>query len=186
LALSGTIVAVCLALLAVVALLNRRSQIVGLNQEIQYDDFAFSVLGARKAAVLGNAQAQASPRGVFCVLTMKIANHALRVDYTFDKHVAILVDDHGNEFHLSAEGQKALEDTLRQNDLCEGPIPAGGSCVTEVVFDIPEGARISQLRISEGGQVGDVLDTIFFGKKRIIIPAGELQPNGSSAVDAER
>ena len=39
-ALSGTIVAVCLALLAVVALLNRRSQIVGLNQEIQYDDFA--------------------------------------------------------------------------------------------------------------------------------------------------
>ncbi|HKP85204.1 MAG TPA: DUF4352 domain-containing protein [Blastocatellia bacterium] len=167
------IVGVCLAMLALVALLNRRSQMVGLNQEIQYDDFAFSVLGARTAAVVGDGQSRARAHGLFCVVTMKIANHALRVDYTFDKSDAILVDDHGNEFRLSAEGQKALEENLKQDELCERPIPAGASCVTQVVFDLPADVRVSQLRISEGGQVGDVLDTIFYGKKRIAIPAGE-------------
>jgi hypothetical protein len=46
------------------AALNRRDQNVGLNQEIQYDDFGFSVLGARKASALRKGDSQAAD-GVF-------------------------------------------------------------------------------------------------------------------------
>lgn len=161
------IAGLCLVLLAILAALNRRTQIVGLNQEIQYDDFAFSVLGARAATNLATSEPQAGAAGNYYVVTMKVANHALRVDYTFDKTAAILVDDAGREFHLSASGQRALESARKQKDECEGPLPAGVSCTTELVFELPAGARVSHLRISEGGELGDILDSIFYGRKII-------------------
>jgi len=166
-------VVIGLALLAILALLNRRDQVVGLNQEIQYDDFAFSVLGTRQIAALGEGESRQRAQGVYTIVTMKVANHARRVDYTFHKQAAILMDDNGNEFHLSPEGQKAFDATRAKSDPCAGPMPAGESCTTEIVFDIPAGAHISHLRISEGGAVGDVLDAIFYGRKRIAMPPGE-------------
>lgn len=161
------IVGLCLALLAILAALNRRNQVVGLNQEIQYDDFAFSVVGTRTAASLATGEPQMSAGGVYYVVTMRVANHARRVDYTLDKTTAILVDDRGREFHLSPDGQRALDSARKQRDECEGPIPAGASCTTEIVFELPVGAQASHLRISEGGAVGDVLDSVFYGKKII-------------------
>jgi len=160
--------AIGISLLATLAVLNRRDQIVGLNQEIQYDDFAFSVVAARKEGALGKSDSQA-PNGVYYVVTIKVANHAMRVDYTFKKNSAVLVDSEGREFHLSRNGQQALESA--QGQQCIGAIPAGASCLTEVVFDLPADARVAQLRISEGGLAGDILDVVFFGKKRIALEA---------------
>jgi Domain of unknown function (DUF4352) len=156
-----------LTLLAIVALLNRRTQIVGLNQEIQYDDFAFSVLGVRKARTLDAGLIQKSARGVYFIVTIKVANHAKRVDFTFKRPAASLVDDKGREFHLSEDGQAALDAGASHASSCAGPIPAGQSCTTEVAFDLPEDASLRYLRMSEGGTVGDVLDVIFYGTKRI-------------------
>src|SRR5215218_6592355 len=96
-------------ILSVLALLNRQNQIVGMKQEIQYDDFAFSVLGVVKANSVGSYVSQHSTEGQFYVVTMKIANHAKRVNYSFDKSVAILVDASGKEYRISATGQKALD-----------------------------------------------------------------------------
>lgn len=160
--------AIGISLLATLALLNRRDQTVGLNQEIQYDDFAFSVLAVRKEGALGKSDSPA-PNGVYYVVTIKVANHAVRVDYRFKKNSAVLVDSLGREFHLSRNGQQALEAT--QGQQCNGAIPAGASCLIDVVFDLPADVRLSQLRISEGGLAGDILDVVFFGKKRIALEA---------------
>lgn len=160
------VVAIGISLLAVLALLNRRDQTVGLNQEIQYDDFAFSVVGARTAEALGKSDLQA-PIGVYYVVTIKVANHAKRVDYTFKRNSAILVDAVGREFRMSQSGQQALE--AAQGQQCLAPIPAGASCSIDVVFDLPVDAHVAQLRISEGGLAGDILDVVFFGKKRIAL-----------------
>ena len=165
---AAILAAVGISLLATLALLNRRDQTVGLNQEIQYDDFAFSVQEVRKASALGKSDWPA-PNGVYYVVTIKVANHAVRVDYTFKKNSAVLVDSQGREFHLSKSGQQALETSEGQQ--CIGAIPAGGSCLTDVVFDLPADAHVSQLKISEGGLAGDILDVVFFGKKRIALEA---------------
>lgn len=166
LAVTAAIVALIgVSLLMIVAALNRRDQMVGLNQEIQYDDFAFSVIGVRKADAIGIGDAEAKAAGAFYVVTLKIANHAKRVDYKPQRASAILIDAKGREFFQSESGQAALE--AMQGSRCYDPIPAGASCVTELVFDVPSDSNISQLRISEGGLVGDILDIIFFGKKRI-------------------
>lgn len=156
-----------ISLLAMLAVLNRRDQTVALNQEIRYDDFAFSVQSVRKATSLGSGDSQTNARGVYYIVMLKIANHAKRVDYTFKPGAAILVDDAGKEFHLSENGQRALDST--QSNKCNSPIPAGASCITEVAFELPENSRLSTLRISEGGSIGDALDFVFYGTKRIAL-----------------
>lgn len=160
-----------ISLLAMLAVLNRKDQVVGLNQEIRYDDFAFSVQGVRKESSLGRGESQTTAKGIYYVVTLKIANHAKRVDFTFKKASAILVDDAGREFHLSESAQQALESI--QGQKCPGPIPAGGSCMTELAFELPETAGVSLLRISEGGALGDILDFVFYGTKRIALGSSQ-------------
>ena len=162
--------AICISLVAMLAVLNRKDQVVGLKQEIQYDDFAFAVQGIRPAAPVGAAVTEAAHRG-YCVVTLQIANHAKRVDFNFKKSTAILVDEQGREYHTSETAQQAIG--LNQTPTCTSPIPAGRSCTTELAFELPEDARASTFRVSEGGRVGDVLDLIFYGKKRITL--GSLQ-----------
>jgi hypothetical protein len=158
---------VAMVLLAILILLNRQNQIVGLNQEIQYDDFAFSVLGTIKANAVGSYTSQQNTQGQFYIVTLKVTNHAKRVNYSFNKNAAILVDESGKEYHVSLAGQKALDGETTKSGGCESEIAPNASCVSDLVFELPFDARISHVRISEGSTAGDVLDTIFYGKKII-------------------
>ena len=159
------------SLLALLAALNRKDQTVGLNQEIRYDDLAFAVQGVRRARCPGGTESQANADGVYYIVTLKIVNHAKRVDLAFKRASAILVDDAGREFHLSETAQRAIESV--EGDTCSGPIPAGASCTTELAFELPGETQPSLLRISEGGALGDILDFVFYGTKRIAL--GSLQ-----------
>ena len=160
--------AIGFSLLALLVLLNRRDETVSLNHEIQYDDFAFAVLSVRQASELGLAAAPVKSHGEFYVVTLKIANHAKRVDYKYKRDCAVLIDEGGREYQHSSEGQAALEQSLSPAELCSAPIPAGQSCVTQVVFDVPAGAEISQLRITFG-TLADLFDPVFSGRKRIAL-----------------
>ncbi len=164
---AAALLVMVLVLLSSLAVVNRHNQTVGLNQEIQYDDFAFSVLGTVKANAVGNYVSQQVTEGQYYVVTMKVTNHAKRVNFSFDKAVAILVDESDTEYHISSAGQKALEGETTKSGGCESEIPPGASCVSDLVFELPKNARISHVKISGGGTAGDVLDTIFYGKKII-------------------
>jgi len=165
------IAGIFLSLIALLAVMNRRDQTVGLNKEIKYDDFAFSVLEVARQNSLGEGADLRTAEGNYFVVTIKVANHAVRVDYKFRNGAAILVDQAGREFHLSRDGQRALESTHGYRDGCDGQIPAGASCTTQVVFDLPADARPSHVRFSEGGGIGDLLDFVFYGTKRIDLRA---------------
>jgi hypothetical protein len=80
------VAAIGVSLLSMLAVLNRKDQSVGLNEEIQYDDFAFSVQDVRKANSLGSGESQTKAHGVYYVVTLKIANHAKRVAFTFKRN----------------------------------------------------------------------------------------------------
>jgi len=157
--------AIGISMLGLLAVLNRKDQNVGLNQEIQYDDFAFSVQSVRKATSLGSGEFRNNAHGMYYIVTLKIANHAKRVDYRFKMSSPRLVDVEEKEFPVSVYGQQALESVMGKQ--CSSPIPAGASCVTELVFDLPSDAELKRFRISEGGLVGDLLDVVFFGRKTI-------------------
>ena len=166
---AAALLVLTLVLLSILVVLNRHNQTVGLHQEIQYDDFAFSVLGTVKANSVGSYVSQQSTQGQFYIVTMKVTNYAKRVNFSFDKQVAILVDESGKEYHISSAGQKALDGETTKSGGCESEIPPAASCISDLVFELPKGARISHVKVSGGGAAGDVLDTIFYGKKIIKI-----------------
>src|SRR5262245_17822703 len=105
----GTAAAIGVSLLAMLALLNRRDEFVGLNQEIQYDDFAFSVQGVRKTDSLGVGQFSTKPQCLYYIISLKIANHAKRVDFRFKYESAKVLDVEDKQFGWSPAGQRALE-----------------------------------------------------------------------------
>jgi hypothetical protein len=150
---------------------SKRELVVGLNQEIQFDDFAFSALGTRRAGDLGNDAASKPSEGAYYIITLKVANHAKRVDFRFDPATVILVDGSGREYRVSARGQAALDPTQS----CKEAIPAGASCVTELVFDVPAGISNLHMKMSFG-KIGDFLDSIFYGKRKIA-----LEPEGRAS-----
>jgi uncharacterized protein DUF4352 len=166
LTISCAIVAAGLALLATFALAGRRNEVVGFNQEVLYDDFAFSVVAVRKSPTLGGGVSQSDASGIYYVVSVKVTNHARRVNYSFKPDSPVLVDDQGREFHASAEGQKAMRVEKLYNAGCGEVVRPGSACVTDVVFDVPADARNLHLRMSFGS-VGDLLDKVFYGDRRI-------------------
>jgi hypothetical protein len=147
---------------------SKRELVVGLNQEIQFDDFAFSALSTRKGAALGNEAAQKPSEGVYYIVTLKVANHAKRVDFKFNETTAVLVDGAGKEYCVSAQGQAAFDSTRPRKDACKEALPAGASCITELVFDVPADISNPHMKISFG-KIGDFLDSIFYGKRKIAL-----------------
>ena len=154
---------------------SKRETVVGLNQEIQFDDFAFSALGTRKAAALGGDDAQKPSEGVYYLVTFKVANRAKRVDIEFNPMTTILVDGAGREYRVSAPGQAVLESIKAREGECKGAVPAGASCVTELVFDVPVDINNPHIKMTFG-KIGDFLDTIFYGKRKIA-----LEPQGQAS-----
>ena len=143
-----------LALLLFLAVATRRESVVGMGQPIRFDDFAFQVTGVRRIDAAG-------PQGRRYVVTLTVTNQAKRVSYQFRRQSAVLVDGRGREYRPSGPAPA--------NDPCAGPIPAGGSCRTELVYDLPADVQQPRLRISFGS-VGDALESIIFGSKRIQLP----------------
>lgn len=162
------------------ACLNRRSATVSFNQEIQFDDFAFSVLDVRNSERLDQVDPPLEPRGSFCIVTLQVANHAKRVPFVFDNKYPVLVDDSGREYHVSAVAQAALQSAGASGDACSGPLPAGSTCVREMVFDLPVDCRPSYLRICWGGALTDLLDLAFIGDKRISL-TGQVAADEAAA-----
>jgi hypothetical protein len=163
-------VGVCLVILPVLLALKPSERLVGLNHPIQYDDFAFSVLGVRKAQALGEGEAQRHAQGVYLIVTLKVENRARRVSFQFRDETAIVIDGHDQEHQVSCGGQAALESEPGHGDPCPGPIPAGVSCVKEIVFDVSPHADNWRLKFTGGGPVGEFLDNLLYGRMRIKLP----------------
>jgi hypothetical protein len=173
---SGKAAAVLLVILVLVllgagvmALMNRRDQVASVNEEIRYDDFGYAVTGARYEKVIGTGAAAIAPRGTFCVVTLDVRNHAQRVGYRFDPKVAVLTDDQGHEYNNSPRARSLLNEE-GGGDPCAGEVPAGQSCTTDLVFDVPEDSHGLVLRLSYANALTDLLDLVFWGRKRIRLP----------------
>ena len=165
------VVGLLICLLAALAALNRRDEVAGFNQEIRYDDSAFSVLAMRKTEALGTLH----PQGVYYVVTLKVTNHAKRVDYEFKADSPVLVGSDGRQYRVSSDAQRMLVSQNGGHDSCAAPIPPGTACTKEVAFDAPADLDNPRLKFSEGGLAGDILDTIFYGKKFIKLEQGGQQ-----------
>ena len=116
---------------------------------------AYSVINTRQSKTLGNAPVTA--QGNYTVVTIRT-----RFDETTisprrgdgllypNSRVLTLIDERGNKYSPSVEGQRALDAAPTDGKPLATPLRPGQSYTTEIVFDLPADARPSTLLINEG------------------------------------
>lgn len=118
---------------------------------------AYSIVNTRQSKTVGNSPNQSTAQGVYTVITIKT-----RFDETTiaswrgngllypNSRVLTLVDERGNKYAPSADGQRALEASQSSGTALTTPLRPGESYTTDVVFDLPSEVKGATLLINEG------------------------------------
>jgi hypothetical protein len=117
---------------------------------------AYSVAGVRRAKSLGEGDARATAGGEFLVVTLKTrfdetTTSARRGDGELrpNPRAVTVYDSAGRAYAPSEEGRRALSASGASGTPMETPLRPGESYTTELVFDLPEGAREPRLLVNE-------------------------------------
>ncbi len=137
--------------------------------EICIDDFGFTVVASRSIDSLGPPEQPVLPRGRFVVVSLRVNNHAKRVDYRFEPRIARLVGANGEEYEVSPEAQGALDAARSGIPSHATPLHPGESLTTDLVFDVPLAARGLMFRVSFASGLFDAIDVAMFGNQRLRI-----------------
>ncbi len=135
---------------------------VGWGQTVQYDDFAYEVVGVN-VRELGSKP--------FTVVTFKVHNRAKRVSYRFRHDIVVIKDAGGELYAVSPPGQRALDATDGGGDPCGGDLRPGASCTTRLAFDLPADISEPRLQIRHGGWIGAIIDSVLYGDQEIVLDA---------------
>ena len=116
---------------------------------------AYSIANTRQSKMLGNPPNQTTAQGIYTVVTIKTrfdetTISARRGDGLLypNSRVLTLVDERGNKYSPSEEGQRALPQS--DGKPLTTPLRPGESYNTEIVFDLPANAKPFTLLINEG------------------------------------
>lgn len=159
---------VILACAAIAVMTLVRHSVRGtVGTELVYDDFVFQVLGTETRDSLLDGRLH--PEGVYRLVRLRILNDAVRVDYRMPSHRAVLVGSDGERYEVDREAQRTLDAALPADKVPPAVLHPGDETVTELVYDVPRGEPL-ELMISWGGSAIDLLDWIFCGERRIVLP----------------
>ena len=118
---------------------------------------AYSVANTRQSKTLGNPPSQSTAQGTFTVVTIKTRFDETTISPTRgsgllypNSRVLTLVDERGNKYSPSTEGQRALDLAENGGTPLTTPLKPGGSYTTEVVFDLPPDVKAATLLVNEG------------------------------------
>ena len=118
---------------------------------------AYSVANVRQVKNLGNAPSQITAHGVYTIVTIKP-----RFDETTiapwrgdgllypNGRVLTIVDDRGNRYGPSPQGQRALDSSQGSGTPLTTPLRPTESYTSDIVFDLPPEAKAGTLLINEG------------------------------------
>ena len=127
---------------------------IGLNSEIQHDDYFYSITAFKKADAIGSLQA----KGVFYIVEFKVINRAKRVDHPWNNTITYMVDERGAEYDNQSEAQKTLFG-LEPFNLKEGHVTRAGESETTIfVFDLPKDTKEPSVKYRGEFLMGDMFD----------------------------
>src|SRR5260370_22259464 len=117
---------------------------------------AYSLVGTQTAAALGPELQQVSARGEFVIVRVKtwfdertISAHRGNGPLTPNGRKIFLVDEGGQKFGPSPEGQTVLARLADNSTAITQPLRPGESYTTDFVFDVPKSAHGLRLLITE-------------------------------------
>jgi hypothetical protein len=139
---------------------NSHEQLLARGQEKYFCEIdchlAYSVSDVREVKTLGDAPSQISTAGMLRVVMIKTrfdentigANRGNGLLYPNPRVVAV-VDERGNEYFPSAEGQRILEGAGAAGSPMTTPLRPGEAYTTTLVFDLPADTKTPTLLIQE-------------------------------------
>jgi hypothetical protein len=142
-----------------------RERVVALGRPNRFDDFAFAVANVHRLDAIDGLR---PGRGMFLIVRLGIRNQAKRVDFQFRPETALVEDENGIRYPLSSEATQRRSGSSGGLPLCDRPIPAGSSCTTDLVFDVPSTVREPRFLLCSDW-FGDLLDRILEGKVRFAL-----------------
>jgi hypothetical protein len=163
------IAALLLFVILSVILGTRRNVTAGLNVPIRYDDFVFTVTSAEKAIPFRD-DPKAARALVEYRVALQVTNRAKRVNFQFRDGWAVLFDQSGRSYPASADVPPPRDGEAPSGPTAVPLLPPGASLTRQLVFRVPAYTEWPRLRIMMGGRVGDVLETMFFGRKQFQLP----------------
>ena len=149
---------VAFILLAVLFSSCSKQKVIGVNQRIHHDDFAYTVTGVSKAKTIGPPGYQRAAHGMFTIVTFRVENRALRVDHRWDNNIAYIVDSQGRMYENIRSAQELLYASANQVLQQEYATPAGKTDTAQFVFDLPNDALDPSLRMRGNFLMGDLFD----------------------------
>lgn len=118
---------------------------------------AYSLTNVKQTKTLGSEGAEVVAQGLFYVVTIKTRFDETTISSTRgdgllypNSRVVTILDEYGNGYNQSLEGQKALAVSQGSGTSLDTPLRPGESYTTEVVFDLPATIRDPQMLLREG------------------------------------
>jgi hypothetical protein len=119
------------------------TKIVPVGQAVRQDDFLYTVT---------HVVEKKTASSTVYVVTIRVDNQALRVDYHWSDDIAYVADGAGRKFQARANSAAAGETKE------EWTVPPGGSADYTLDFELPKDARAPVLRYWNGILMGDIFD----------------------------
>jgi Domain of unknown function (DUF4352) len=156
---------------------------------------AYSIAGVEKAKSVGSGDELKTADGIFYIVKLRtrfdektISSERGNSPLTPSPRKVTLVDDQGREYSISPVGQPALKASLRNEWIpMTQELQPGESYETQLVFDVPPGARGLKLLVSSPTEpawlgrflIGDE-DSILHKKVYLRVASKSIPAGGSS------
>jgi len=146
-----------------------RERVLGLNEEKRFCGFYFdchrtvSVTNVRRVSSIGVSPEEKRADGVFYIVTVKIANDALRAALALESPSATIVDSRGRCFGRDGEAESALQRSQGRLVSIEQAVGPGSSITKDLVFELPPDAESVRLFISEGDRLSRLIELFVIG-----------------------
>jgi hypothetical protein len=119
---------------------------------------AYSVTNVRETKTLGVQESEATAQGIFYVVTIKTRFDETTISRTRgdglltpNSRVVTILDEEGNSYSPSTEGQRALDGLQPGGGTpLDTPLRPGQSYTTDLVFDLPANIKNPELLMREG------------------------------------
>jgi hypothetical protein len=140
-----------------------REKVLAFGEEKHFCEIdchlAYSVTNVRETKTLGVQANEATAEGIFYVVTIKTRFDETTISRTRgnalltpNSRVVTILDEQGNSYSPSPEGQRALGDSQPGGGSTplDTPLRPGQSYTTDLVFDLPANIKNPELLMREG------------------------------------
>ncbi len=159
------ILAVTTLMVAIIFVATRRVWTVPLNTPYSSNETAYAVIEVKRLPAIGSLGAK---RGSFLIVRLGVRNTGSRTNVTLNPALLAVDDATGGVTRLDEAATRAIQAPPFGQPACTDPIAPGGSCTTDVVFDLPASSAPTFLRITRAGADG-WLDWLVNNRARFVL-----------------